>query len=276
MEKGKDIRLRRAPPTGKKRGNPMKKALLLTIAMTVFAVVGSQAANTTAVLGGGVCINEILADPVGYLHTHDTDGNGVVVEEEEFVELYNSSDSPVDISGWELWHTFYGLCFTFPGEVDSGTTMLPAGAVAVIVMEVDTANGGTTPTPDPPGSLAFNAAHGSVVLANSGDSIIILDRGPYPYEYIQAYYNGRSDVVPAYPIGGTNTFRFFPTQSCVRVGPVTDFGWDVDGRSMARVPDGDDAIDNDLTDNTAFGLTATPGKVNTTSLPVELDVFSVE
>lgn len=254
----------------------MKSELLLTCAMTAFAVTGIQAAPTTAVLGGGVCINEILPDPVGFLHTHDTDGNGIVVEEEEFVELYNSSASAVDISGWQLWHRTMGLWFTFPGAVNSGTTMLPAGAVAVVVTEIDTANGGTAPAVDPAGSLVFDANRGSVVLANSGDAIILLNRSVNPFEYIHTVYNGYTTAGPTYPLGQANEFPVFPTASSVRVGSVTNFGTDVDGRSMARVPDGDDAIDNDLTDNTAFGLTATPGKLNTTSLPVELDVFAVE
>lgn len=254
----------------------MKRELLLATAMTAFAVAGIQAANTTAVLGGGVCINEILPDPAGFLYTHDTDGNGTAVEEEEFIELYNTSASAVDISGWQLWHNFFGLWFTFPGAVDSGTTMLPAGAVAVVVTDIDTANGGAAPAVDPPGSLVFDANHGAVVWANAGDAVIILDHGPYPYEYIHAVYNGRSTAAPPSPLGLVNQYPGFPTSSSVRIGSVTEFGTDVDGRSMARVPDGDDAIDNDLTDNTAFGLTATPGKLNTTSLPVELDVFAVE
>src|SRR3989344_5867995 len=45
-----------------------------------------------------ILINEILADPAG-----DANGDGIIsTAQDEFIELLNSSDNPVDLSGWKL------------------------------------------------------------------------------------------------------------------------------------------------------------------------------
>ena len=46
---------------------------------------------------GIVKINEIVVDP-----QQDHNGSGTITDSDEFVELYNSSEFPVDITGWRL------------------------------------------------------------------------------------------------------------------------------------------------------------------------------
>ncbi len=84
-------------------------------------------------LHGGIIINEILPDPnsaaSGGGARYDTDGSGTVKPTDEFIELANVSDQPIDISGWELWDQALGKWFTFP----AGTILPPGGHAMVMV-----------------------------------------------------------------------------------------------------------------------------------------------
>lgn len=73
----------------------------------------------------GVLINEFGSDPSGA--SQDLNGSGVGNSNDEFIELYNASGSPVDLSGWEIW-TSNGVRHT----LDPGTT-IPAGGYFVSV-----------------------------------------------------------------------------------------------------------------------------------------------
>ncbi len=106
-------------------------------------------------------VNEYQADPDA--QNGDANGDGTAdTSEDEFVEIYNDSPDPVDISGWTLSdsaavrHTFA------PG------TML-GGCKAIVVF------GGGTPTGTFGGSEAVVASGGFLGLNNGGDSIIIND-----------------------------------------------------------------------------------------------------
>ena len=153
--------------------------ILTILFLVVLAPAGSvstaQAASTTSVLGGGVAINEILVNPGGSTAEFDTDQNGTVEDRDEFFELYNLGSPTIDISGWELWDSGNLKWFTFPGSADSGTTLLLAGAYAVVIVGVQT--GGSLPTMTNPDSLAFDAGKGSAILGNSGDNVVLYDTG---------------------------------------------------------------------------------------------------
>jgi hypothetical protein len=69
-------------------------------------------------------INEILADPpAGY----DANGDGTASStSDEFVELFNAGDTPLDLSGARLWDAT-GIRHTFP----PGTSLAPRAALVV-------------------------------------------------------------------------------------------------------------------------------------------------
>ena len=46
---------------------------------------------------GIVKINEIVVDP-----QRDHNGNGIITDSDELVELYNNSEFPADMAGWRL------------------------------------------------------------------------------------------------------------------------------------------------------------------------------
>ncbi len=106
-------------------------------------------------------VNEYQADPDA--QNGDANGDGVAdTSQDEFVEIYNDSTDPLDISGWTLAdgaavrHTFA------PGTV-------LGGCKAIVVF------GGGTPTGSFGGSEVVVASGGFLGLNNGGDSIIIND-----------------------------------------------------------------------------------------------------
>lgn len=151
----------------------------------------------------GVVINEILAAPGGF----DTDMDGSSTNEDEFVELFNTTGSPVDISGWTLQTDSVGggTVFTFPGALNSGTTFISAGGKVVVVGEYT----GTLPTDFFEGLPAIDAAGDAITLSQGGTSIT-------------AFFDNNN----GFPI---------PT-------PNDNFGPETNGESLDRVPDGTDTI----------------------------------
>jgi len=202
--------------------------LVLIIANLLIFSSTALGAATTSVLAGGVCINEILVNPKSSETGFDTDGNGTPEDLDEFLELYNTSSSGIDISGWQLWDSLHGNWYTFPGDPDTGTTILPPSAYAVVVAGVQ--SGGSLPVMTNPASLVFNAALGSPAMNNTSDNVVLYDPGAN--KYIQLLYN--SDA----PDDPTSSYSGF-SATAVRVGTVEDFGADVDGKSLARYPSGD-------------------------------------
>jgi hypothetical protein len=183
---------------------------------------------------GGIVINEILADPnssgSGGMN-YDTDGNGTADNQDEYVELYNASNSDIDISGLQLWDKGLGNWFTFP----PGTT-LKAGAHALVLNAVQ--SGGSLPTSANPDDLFFDAMKGGPLINNSGDNVVLYD--PANDEFIQATFNGQPYHDPT-----TQYTGFSPTATQSGVGE--NFGNDIDGYSMQREGDGNNTFLNNST-----------------------------
>jgi hypothetical protein len=176
---------------------------------------------------GGIIINEILVDPNG-ADNFDTDGNGTANSVDEYIELFNSSGSAIDISGVELWDQGVGQWFTFP----PGSILQP-GAHALVVSGVQ--SGGALPT-GAPNDLFFDAGRASPLINNGGDNVVVYDPGSDTY--ITAVYNGDSVDDPTATYSG---FSATATQS----GSGEDFGSDIDGFSIQRQGDGTDTFVND-------------------------------
>ena len=110
----------------------------------------------------GLLINEFLADPAGDLGG-DANGDGVRDgAADEFVEIVNTTDVPVDISGWTLSDAV-GVRHTFPAG-----TVVEAQCGAVVF-------GGGTPN----GAFGFTvvqtASGGFLGLNNGGDTVTLAD-----------------------------------------------------------------------------------------------------
>jgi len=112
-------------------------------------------------LPGTVVINEFSYDPSmdGIVRDYNNDG-GASSEEDEFVELYNTTNQAIDISGWSLDDSGRPSedAFVFP----SGTTLGPRRFAIVF--------GGGTPT-----GFSVPAFTGLPRLGNGGDRIFLED-----------------------------------------------------------------------------------------------------
>ncbi|AKS45781.1 Lamin Tail Domain [Octadecabacter temperatus] len=183
---------------------------------------------------GGIIINEIFVDPNGALN-FDTDGNGTASALDEYVELYNTSGSAIDISGLELWDSGSGQWFTFPAG-----SVLESGGRAMVLTGVQL--GGSLPTGGPD-DLFFDAGRGTAVINNGGDNVTLYD--PNNDEFIQATFNGD-------PLDDPTTYSGF-SGTATQVGAGEDFGNDTDGESLQRDGDGQD---------TFISGTPTPGTTN--------------
>jgi len=190
---------------------------------------------------GGIIINEILVDPNSASGDNfDTDGNGTAASTDEYVELYNTSGSAIDISGLQLWDQGVGNWFTFPPD-----TSLAAGGHAMVMTGVQT--GGALPTGDP-GDLFFEAERGAALINNGGDNVTLLDPSGAG-TFIQATFNGDALDDPTLGSGG---YSGFPS-GAVRSGSGEEFGNDTDGESLQRAGDGETVFSSD---------TPTPGATN--------------
>ncbi len=185
---------------------------------------------------GGIVINEILVDPNGTAN-FDTDGNGSADALDEYVEIANTSNVAIDISGLELWDDGTGKWFTFP----SGTILQP-GAHALVMAGVQT--GGALPIGGA-NDLFFDAGRGVSVINNGGDNVVLYDPGND--EYIAAAFNGDPFDDPTADYAGFST-------TASQSGSGENFGSDIDGFSIQRAPDGSDTFVNNET--------PTPGTTN--------------
>ena len=105
-------------------------------------------------------INEFLADPATG-DAGDANGDGTRdASQDEFIEIVNTGDSDVDISGVTISDAI-GVRHVFAPE-----TQLAAGAAIVVF-------GGGTPTGDFGGASVVTASAGFLGLNNSGDDIVL-------------------------------------------------------------------------------------------------------
>lgn len=154
----------------------------------------------------GVVINEILLAPNdGNGGGFDTNNDGQVTRSDEFIELYNTAGTAVDISGWQIYDNA-GVQHTFP----AGTEIAANGYLVLSSHDADITSG--------PNSNRY--------LRNSGDAIALYN--PDTNEYIAATA-GTFLATPNVPVGATE------------VG-TDSFGASPAGQSLERDPDGSDTI----------------------------------
>ncbi|MCI0487323.1 MAG: lamin tail domain-containing protein [Blastocatellia bacterium] len=111
-------------------------------------------------------INEYMADPAGGA-AGDANGDGTrSASQDEFIEIVNRTDQPIDISGYKLFDSV-AQRHVFP----SGTVIPPFEAVVVF--------GGGTPKGNfgnaSENALMFTASSGGLSLDNGGDTIRLED-----------------------------------------------------------------------------------------------------
>ena len=113
----------------------------------------------------GFVLNEVLYDPPSG-SPGDANGDGIRdANDDEFVELINSSANSLDISGYKLYDADRLSINTANHEFPANTILNPGQAVVVF--------GGGTPTGNFGGSLVFAASGQVLNLNNSGDVLTV-------------------------------------------------------------------------------------------------------
>ncbi len=115
----------------------------------------------TEAANSGLVINEVHADPDPSLGDANADG-AVGSSDDEFVEIINSTNDPLDLSSWTL-HDAVGVRHVF-----AGNSILPAGCAVVVF-------GGGTPMGDFGSSLVQIASSGTLSLNDFGDILSLFD-----------------------------------------------------------------------------------------------------
>ena len=110
-------------------------------------------------------INEVLADPDPSLALGDANGDGVRDSTaDEFIEIVNTGDTDVDLSGMTISDAFTVR------HVFANGTILGAGEAVVVF-------GGGTPTGDFGGAIVTTASTGALGFNNTGDAITLAAAG---------------------------------------------------------------------------------------------------
>ena len=171
----------------------------------------------------GVVINEILADPVLAIPGTprggtDTDGDGSFEFTDEYVELYNTTAAPVDISGWELYDAQSALVFP------AGTFIAANGYIVVVREYTGTPPANYFSSRDDPN------ASGQLNLNSDGDDVYLYD--PTADQYIAAAFGDQT----------VETGNFQGPNSATRVGNGEYFGVLGPNEAGLRTPDGSPLI----------------------------------
>lgn len=121
-----------------------------------------------------VSINSLLIDPTGDDASYDTNNDGIVNSNDEYIEICNlSTESEVDISGWQIGDDDPPPYADY--VIPDGTLLLPGDC---IVLVTDYCGDGTLiDTMDctvPEGVLDMNFS-GTALLGNNGDIVTLAD-----------------------------------------------------------------------------------------------------
>lgn len=148
------------------------------IIVTIDSVVGGKIDGVQAkqitieddevVSGGNLIINEVLYDPGDAVADGDANGDGTRdPNQDEFVEFYNNSTIPLDMSGYKIFDAT-ALSSNTPRHIVPPGTIIPAKKALVVF-------GGGTPTGQFGNAIVQTASSGSINLTNAGDMLTVQD-----------------------------------------------------------------------------------------------------
>ncbi len=123
---------------------------------------GAPFTNTSSLI-----INELHLDPQGTI-TGDANNDGIRdPSDDEFIEFFNNSPSPLDISNYKIYDASNYVIHT-PRHTVPASTIIPAGNAYLVF-------GGGTPIGSFGSSTVQTSSSGSLGLTNSGEVIYIED-----------------------------------------------------------------------------------------------------
>lgn len=182
-------------------------AVPLTLTLVGGSLVGTVAASPVAaspVMASPITASPITAgSPVVVSEVYGGGGNSGATYTHDFVELYNLSTAPVDLSTWRVQY------FSATGTTPASTTSL-VGTLAPsthYLVQMAAGSGGTSPLPPPD-------ATGSAALSGTSGRVVLLDA--------TAIRDGMAYGPAATPVEGSPTPATTNTTSASRVSPCSD------------------------------------------------------
>jgi len=191
------------------------KTKLFTIAITFLAtLVMTNRAQAFIV------INEILADPPAGVFG-DANGDGVTSSsQDEFVELLNTGNSAINLSGWYLADAVSTRHIFSPA-----TSILEHGFLVIF-------GGGT---PSLPGIQTQAASTGLLSLNNAGDQVILFDdAGVIASQLIYGSEGGKDQSLTRFPEGSGSDFVLHTSLEQAQ-GKKFSPGTTIDGQTQLQV-----------------------------------------
>ena len=158
----------------------MKIKYLIVLVVTVYC----QSIHSQCMLDS-IVITSMLIDPTSNEFNFDTNEDGLVNSNDEYIEICNTSNSDVDISNWILGDDDPP---PFPDYMIPENTYITAGNCMLIVANYcpDSLSGTTCPTPD--GVLSMNLEI-TGLLGNSGDVVSLFDEEGNSCSVVYGDYN---------------------------------------------------------------------------------------
>ena len=218
-----------------------RRARLAVLVSAALAVTGFQffvAPTAQAnIAGTNIVISEVYGGG----------GNASATYTNDFIELYNPTSAPIDVTGWTV--QYRSATGTTPQKTSLAGTM-PAGAHYLVQEASQAAVGLPLPTPDASSTIAMAAGAGVVILANNSTDVTAV--GDFASGSVRP-----ANVVDAVGYGGTPT-TFETTNTVTTLTSST---------SAQRVATG---IDTDANNPDFSEATPTPQNLASTPAPLAL------
>jgi hypothetical protein len=127
-----------------------------------------NALRGTKAVGGSAC----LPSPVVISQVYGGGGNSGAQYQNDYIELLNRGDAPVDLTGWSVQYNSFSSTTT-PWLVTALSGSIPPGHYFFVKESSGGANGVPPPTADVTGTLAMSNTHGKVALLNTTAALAV-------------------------------------------------------------------------------------------------------
>lgn len=144
-----------------RRSFSRRPLLLTTLIISVGMAMGTLLVSRASVRG-------VVSTDVVISQVYGGGGNSGAPFQNDFIELFNRGNSPVNLSGWAVQYA--SSTGTSWQKTDLTGTLAP-GQYLLIQEASGGANGAPLPAPDVPGTIAMAATAGKVVLTNTSTLI---------------------------------------------------------------------------------------------------------
>jgi hypothetical protein len=177
---------------------------------------GRTTGTLTFTLNSADCVNS--SSTVVVSQVYGGGGNTGATLTHDFIELFNRSGGPVDISGWSVQ---YGSGLTDPDGFNVKTdiptgTVIPAGGYYLIQEAAGAGGTEPLPTPDAVGTIAISQTRGVIALVNNTTLLGLTDCTNASIMDKVGFGNGTTDASGAYCAEELRTANISNTTAVMR------------------------------------------------------------